>query len=268
MDFKVMNITPGMAKEWLANNNNSNRNIKIVAVERYARDMKNGNWELTSSPISFDASGNLLDGQHRLMAIVQSGCTVKMTVATRCTSSIYDVNVRRTATDIYKMEDSGNLNFTISSMVRGKLMIVENVKHPTVIDTVDEYKANKEQYDLAYEICVLNKGANKKVTKKGGICLACFAGIKAGYDIEALRSFFNTVATGFPDAKYEASPAIALRNYLINIPRKSGDSVVREQLDICSYALMCFMNGEKKLIIRKPKVNKLMQLAFCEQDNK
>lgn len=262
MEFKVMDITPAMAKDWLENCNANNRAKKRNAIERYARDMKNGNWELSSSAISFGCSGELLDGQNRLYAIVESGVTVKMVVATNVTSGVFDMNVRRTPADLYKMEDGGNINFTMSAMVRGKLMIIDGVKYPTEIDIIDEYKESKELYDLAYEICVKNKGANKRITKKGGICLACFTAIKAGCRNEMIESFFNTLATGFPDDRVDSSPAIALRNYLIQLPRKSGDSAVKEQFEMCCYSILCFMNQERKLIIRKPKNNRLMQIAF------
>lgn len=262
MEFKVMDITPAMAKDWLESRNANNRAKKRNAIERYARDMKNGNWELTSEGITFGCSGELLNGQNRLYAIVESGVTVKMVVATNCTSGLFDMNVRRTPADLYKMEDAGNINFTTSAMVRGKLMIIDGVKCPTEIDIIDEYKESKDLYDLAYEICTKHKGANKKIAKKGGICLACFTAIKAGCKNEMLESFFNTLATGFPDDNVDSSPAIALRNYLIQLPRKSGDSVVKEHFEMCCYSILCFMNQERKLIIRKPKNNKLMQIAF------
>jgi hypothetical protein len=43
-------------------------------------DMKGGNWSLTGQGISFDVDGNLLDGQHRLAAVVRSGVTISMIV--------------------------------------------------------------------------------------------------------------------------------------------------------------------------------------------
>jgi hypothetical protein len=43
--------------------------------------MKRGYWALNHQPIAFDEEGNLLDGQHRLAAIVRSGKTIRMLVA-------------------------------------------------------------------------------------------------------------------------------------------------------------------------------------------
>ena len=41
-----------------------------------ARDMKAGHWRLTHQGIAFDPAGVLIDGQHRLWAIVESDTTL------------------------------------------------------------------------------------------------------------------------------------------------------------------------------------------------
>lgn len=49
-------------------------------VAKYATDMKAGNWGVTGQGISFDEDGNLIDGQHRLAAVMRSGVTIEMVV--------------------------------------------------------------------------------------------------------------------------------------------------------------------------------------------
>jgi len=75
-----MLITPTMASNWLENANNRNRPVSQAAVDRYARDMRAGRWRLTHEGIAFDPSGVLLDGQHRLWAIVYAETPVEMHV--------------------------------------------------------------------------------------------------------------------------------------------------------------------------------------------
>lgn len=65
----VVTITPDMARQWLASNI-KNRKKRRDGVDSYARDIKNGDWVLTGDSLKFDWFGNLLDGQHRLEAIV------------------------------------------------------------------------------------------------------------------------------------------------------------------------------------------------------
>jgi hypothetical protein len=70
---RKITVTPEMAAAWLKKRNTHNRTIRVLAVERYISDMKSGRWRLIGNPISFDESGTLLDGQHRLAAVAQSG---------------------------------------------------------------------------------------------------------------------------------------------------------------------------------------------------
>lgn len=72
-------ITPRTAKNWMAANTH-NRNLREATVAAYARDMKSGNWLSTHQGIAFASDGTLLDGQHRLAAIIESGVTVRMLV--------------------------------------------------------------------------------------------------------------------------------------------------------------------------------------------
>lgn len=81
MDTKVMKISPCMAKKWLENAAVGNRRVDMRTVSRYANDMQSGHWELTHQGIAFDADGHLIDGQHRLRAIIQSGMDVEMQVS-------------------------------------------------------------------------------------------------------------------------------------------------------------------------------------------
>lgn len=64
-------VTPEVAEQWLAANRH-NRTIRPAVVARYSRDMRSGYWVVTGAPIIFDASGRLVDGQHRLAACIEA----------------------------------------------------------------------------------------------------------------------------------------------------------------------------------------------------
>jgi len=80
MQFKVMQVTPEIAASWL-DNNGMNRKISKAHTSKLADVMNRGKWVLNGQSISFDENGRLLDGQHRLSAVVMSGKTVQMTIA-------------------------------------------------------------------------------------------------------------------------------------------------------------------------------------------
>lgn len=77
---RVLTVDPKLAKQWLDTSNKRNRHISEKIYKRYAKDMSEGRWHFTGDPISFDSEGVLINGQHRLMAIVESGTTQRFSV--------------------------------------------------------------------------------------------------------------------------------------------------------------------------------------------
>jgi len=78
---EIITVTPDMAKKFLASNYSGNRSVNRNIVRAYARDMANGNWNTDACPpISMTKDGTLLDGQHRLYAVIQANTAVKMEV--------------------------------------------------------------------------------------------------------------------------------------------------------------------------------------------
>jgi len=76
---RVEKITPELAHHYLGFNTH-NRNLRSRVVSAYAADMKSGNWDWNGESIKFASDGTLLDGQHRLAAILEAGVTVPMLV--------------------------------------------------------------------------------------------------------------------------------------------------------------------------------------------
>ena len=76
-------ITPERALE-LLDNNTGNRRVSKDTVAQYARAMLAGEWfeseDIQDCPLYVAKSGRLLNGQHRLFAIVSSGCSIHMWV--------------------------------------------------------------------------------------------------------------------------------------------------------------------------------------------
>ena len=80
LKIEVVRVTPVMAKKWLVENNTSNfRRMDAIRVAKYASEMTLGKWAMNGEAIKF-SDKVLLDGQHRLAAVVKSGCAVDMLV--------------------------------------------------------------------------------------------------------------------------------------------------------------------------------------------
>jgi hypothetical protein len=79
MGIKQVLMTPQMADEFLKMNTANFRKPDQSRVVRYANDMSCGKWQFNGDTIKV-SNGQLLDGQHRLLAVKVSGCSVEMLV--------------------------------------------------------------------------------------------------------------------------------------------------------------------------------------------
>lgn len=77
-------ITPAMAKLWMETRNLHNRSVSQAVVDQYTRDILAGRWRTIAKAIEFGTTPDgkivIVDGQHRLSAIAQSGVAVTMLV--------------------------------------------------------------------------------------------------------------------------------------------------------------------------------------------
>lgn len=99
-------ITPAMAVEYLSRAA-PNRPVRKKRVEAYARDMASGKWLVTGQPILFTGPGELIDGQHRLAAIIESGETVELLIIRGIRADairVLDSGVARTFGDVLVIE--------------------------------------------------------------------------------------------------------------------------------------------------------------------
>jgi len=72
-------ITPDMAKEWLGRNV-TNRRTSERHVKMLAADMKAGRWQRSHQGIRINRKNEIVDGQHRLLAIIEAGVPIEMHV--------------------------------------------------------------------------------------------------------------------------------------------------------------------------------------------
>ncbi len=79
ISFQVEEVSPDRASQFLSMNG-VNRNLRKSHVTFLAGAMLRGEWELNGEAIKFTKDGRLIDGQHRLNAIVQAGVPIVLPV--------------------------------------------------------------------------------------------------------------------------------------------------------------------------------------------
>lgn len=80
-------FTPDIAEYILQNHHGTNRPMSQISINQYRDDILAGVWTFAADPIRFDTNGYLIDGQHRMAALVAAGkqnpnITLMFTVAT------------------------------------------------------------------------------------------------------------------------------------------------------------------------------------------
>jgi hypothetical protein len=96
--FTIETITPQLAGFYLQKNTKNNRKVTKKTVGNYAADMMSGNWRLSPDCIAFDEDDNLINGQHRMEAVISSGKPVKFGVLRRFpkdSMECFDIGKRR-----------------------------------------------------------------------------------------------------------------------------------------------------------------------------
>lgn len=110
MDVFMETITPERARKYLQHNK-SNRPLRRSHVNRLRSDIENDRWQVTHQGIAFNKDGDLVDGQHRLSAIAESGKAVTMMVTRGVQSDsamglLVDVGATRSSADVLNMPRS------------------------------------------------------------------------------------------------------------------------------------------------------------------
>ena len=105
MQVEIKTISPVEAADILSRNH-ANREIRNHYVNSLARQMRKGFWKLAGDPIRVSYDGDLLDGQHRLTAVIESGTTQQFVVVRNLDATVQtvmDSGVPRTFGDVLKM---------------------------------------------------------------------------------------------------------------------------------------------------------------------
>src|SRR5699024_5095949 len=195
----MQTVTPEQATEWLALNTN-NRKLREQQVTAMVRDIQSGNWEWNGDSIKFADDGTLLDGQHRLTAIVRSGQPIEMLVITglgKHTQATMDTGTKRTGSDVLKLQ--GEKNYTVlAAGIRSCILWDNGVRNfnggfrvTTNSDVLDYLEANPEMRDYAESFGQLRRGVKLPATV-GVLAIKVLTEI----DEEDAEYFFDRLASG------------------------------------------------------------------------
>lgn len=231
MRFESKTVTPDVARVMLTRNKN-NRILKVKRVQRYSDDMKTGNWTLSTDPICFDKDGNLLNGQHRLNAVIQADVPVLMTVAYDVPNdAVIDKGLERNTGDALYMRGKISLRASRRDFVAvaKRYLEIMHIRTPSDSRVADFLNANEKDIEVA--ISISSVGKHNPLCKRAPVQTAILAAIKHGISQDTLLKFSQIVNTGFMEQENQTA-AIVLRNYIIEKNLRGAT----QSNDMCAFA--------------------------------
>ena len=210
----VMSVTPRMAEEWLIRNTH-NRNVTDNVVKRIARDILNGQYHLNGETIKLAMDGTVLDGQHRLWAIMESGIGVWTVVITGLPMEAQDTVDRvktRGIADALRMAGVPSAN-VLAGAISSAIIIQSDTPGdlskgwPSVPEALD-YLDKHPQIHASIPI----GEALSRVMKTSSVSAAGLHHVFAMIDEEDADFFFDKLTTGADLAA--DSPIYRLRDFM------------------------------------------------------
>lgn len=238
-----MTITPNMAQRWLESGNTRNRTLSMPHCERLARDMREGRWVLTHEGIAFSPNGRLLDGQHRLQAIVLANVPVEMFVWFDVPSeALMAINNgrRRTLVDSLTLSDQAeNVSHHHIATLRAMLGGMGTPPVLTPHEAATAYRRHRDAVDFSVAYLAPREGIRGIAT---GTIRAVVARAYYSADLDRLEAFCQVLSSGMATHQDDA-PAALLFAYLLRTGGGGADRSA-DRYAKTERALWAFLHGE------------------------
>lgn len=222
---EVESIDPTQAAELLKKNTH-NRRASKAQVNSLAEAMKNNLWVFDGAPIRIDINGTILDGQHRLQAVIQSKTVQEFLIVRGLqpeSQYVMDTGMKRSLSGALSLEKYTNPNYLAAvgvaafkwevgfrggSLTNGGFGGTAAPTLPTLLGFVTD---RKEEFYAA-----ISRGQKIAHTLKVIPRVATFTAWQfAQIDPEDADVFFASLASGANLA--EGDPILVLRQRLLKI---------------------------------------------------
>lgn len=218
-------ITPDIARTYLGLNFATNRNVVKAILRRYVDDMKAGLWRFEASdPIRFDINGQLIDGQHRLHAVIKSGVPNYFLVVRGVPTDVVhtlDTGKSRSPGDALKIRGYAN-SVLLASATRWLLIIKDQPltlktpyhhSHSDVVAAVERHGALSEWASRIRPV---------RGVRPSQVVAMCYVGDKLLGRPDTAHRFMAVFNSGIPD--YEGCAAHRYRENLITASIKAASA--------------------------------------------
>jgi len=214
-EYDSVPVTPEVAATWLRLNR-SNRPLRKATIERFVRMMNAGTFRADHPDhIIFDEEGYLLNGQHRLHAIVRSQKQQQMRVLRHVPREIaheIDIGTRRTVEDSVWIARGDNVDRVglklLTRFASGGLGRIPYTRQ----ELIAMYDRYGEALSEVAHLFIEHKQGSTRACIRAAVVRAWVARTK---EHARLRDFVETLCTGHYKNAEEDSAALVLRDHLL-----------------------------------------------------
>lgn len=250
MQMQVEKITPELAAKYLKHNTDNYRKISKSKVQSYAAEMKAGKWQLNGEGITFDETGKLKNGQHRLAAIILANVPIDMTVIRGVADNvtIYDTGMTRTTAQMAQASNCGDITKLECSVGNAIVGRFDNRGTSKGI-LLDWLQKHCEELKRAYRLT--GATGRKSLSSRTSCVLASYMMLRSkemkSYEIETFYKVFSSGNTVGTDG-YEPSSALVARRMFEERYKgiATNGKTIREQTEILLYAMQDFSKSKKR----------------------
>jgi hypothetical protein len=244
-ELTVVAITPILAKEMLDTMVHQRR-LRPRVVKRYGEDMKNGRWGFTHQAICIDDQNHLIDGQHRLQAIVDTGLTFPFVVMRGLpeeAAQFFDTGFTRQSTDAAIYAGFGQISAFTLSIARAMLAGLRVSRTIPISNSqlFDFYRRHHKAVHFA---------AEGRTSRQPRVLVAPVLAVfgRAYYTIpynELIRAITLLSKGVMPDHQPQArdTTMLMLTRSLMSLPGSGGEATAARYAKT-SRALRAFLDGE------------------------
>lgn len=219
----VETITPEMARHFL-DERPTNRKIVESKVKTYIKELKNGNWAMNGESIILNKNGKVIDGQHRLKAISESGISATAVVVRNVDENAIetiDTGSNRTAAHVLEIKGMSHLlSSTVSAAARliiafdtnnsGFVKLKAGEQHLTTNKAISKWVENNSNVLDSSEF-VLSTNRIARPLPASALVFLHFLMQRAGWEQEA-DDFIQGLVTGAGLGEHD--PRLVLRTRL------------------------------------------------------
>ncbi len=245
-----VHLTPQLAARWLEQNR-TNRAYRQGVVGRLADSIRRGEWMLNGETIKFDWDGNVIDGQHRIGAVIEADRPIWVFVVRGLdpkSQATVDRGTRRTLADNLRLLGesyapvlAAGIN-TYFRLINGTLKYgaYSGRYYPTIpqaISILEEHPRLREGLAIGHRL-----GNVLKLTTGATVATRYLFTQKSEQDAVY---FYEKLLTG--SALTEGDPILVLRNELLRDMTRVGERRLQmhEKCALLIKAWNAFRRGEK-----------------------